>query len=137
MSEGKRYLEKYFDQTYQREYYHDPATGESLWELPDGAIVADMTLAVKPEVEEEEVQPKKTKKSAAEEKKKEEFRKRQAEIEKLKSDNFQAMYPEEEFQAGEEGQSPGHPEIPDDDLPKPDEEAEAQEQKIFRLFRNQ
>lgn len=42
MSE-KRYLEKYFDQTYQREYYYDPESGESLWELPENSIVADMT----------------------------------------------------------------------------------------------
>ena len=40
------YLEKYFDETYQRAYYYNPATTESLWELPEGAIVADMTKSV-------------------------------------------------------------------------------------------
>ena len=29
-------LSKYFDENYQREYYHNHETGESLWELPEG-----------------------------------------------------------------------------------------------------
>jgi hypothetical protein len=35
MVEPKRIFEKYFDAHYQRPYYFDVATQESLWELPD------------------------------------------------------------------------------------------------------
>jgi len=38
------YLEKYFDTTYQRDYYYNPATGDSLWEAPTDAVIADMTI---------------------------------------------------------------------------------------------
>ena len=36
-------FEKYFDETHQRHYYYSRETDESLWELPDGAEVIDMT----------------------------------------------------------------------------------------------
>ena len=31
--------EKHFDPTYNAHYYFNPATGESVWELPQGAQV--------------------------------------------------------------------------------------------------
>ena len=42
MSEN-RVLEKHFDTTYNREYYYDPKTQESLWELPEGSKIIDKT----------------------------------------------------------------------------------------------
>jgi hypothetical protein len=38
-----RVLEKHFDTTYNREYYFDPKTQESLWELPEGSEIIDKT----------------------------------------------------------------------------------------------
>ena len=40
------YYEKYFDDTNQLPYFYNPATKESLWAVPDGSIVADMTIAL-------------------------------------------------------------------------------------------
>ena len=40
------YFEKYFDPTYQRPYFFNPLTGETLWEIPAGSLVADMTAAL-------------------------------------------------------------------------------------------
>ena len=39
------YFEKYFDPTYQRPYFFNPLTGDTLWEIPAGSLVADMTAA--------------------------------------------------------------------------------------------
>ena len=90
------YYEKYFDPTYQRPYFHNPITGDTVWEVPEGSIVADMTSTVPAEVEAQ--QPKMTneeiKKKEAEDKHKEEYKKKQQEIEKLQRENLQAMYPE-------------------------------------------
>lgn len=38
------FYEKHYDPTYQRHYYYDPASGDSVWEVPEGSIIADMTL---------------------------------------------------------------------------------------------
>ena len=45
------YLEKYFDLTYQIPYYFNPATGESLWDPPADAVIADMTIVQKQQSE--------------------------------------------------------------------------------------
>jgi hypothetical protein len=34
MEQQPRVLEKHFDSTYNRPYYHDMKSGESLWDLP-------------------------------------------------------------------------------------------------------
>ena len=34
---------KYFDSNYNQIFYHNPFTGESVWELPEGAIVEEQT----------------------------------------------------------------------------------------------
>ena len=48
-------LSKYFDDNYQREYYHNHDTGESLWEIPDGLEVEIIDCIPAPEsVEEKE-----------------------------------------------------------------------------------
>ena len=39
------YYEKYFDEATQRPYSYNPATKESVWVVPEGSIVADMTIA--------------------------------------------------------------------------------------------
>ena len=38
------YVEKYYDETYHRHYFFDPYSGASMWEAPEGAMVADMTI---------------------------------------------------------------------------------------------
>ena len=43
-------LSKYFDDNYQREYYHNHETGESLWEIPDGYEVEIIDCIPAPEV---------------------------------------------------------------------------------------
>jgi len=35
MKSTSRVLHKYFDATYNRPYYHDTVSGDSLWELPE------------------------------------------------------------------------------------------------------
>ena len=39
----KLYLEKYFDPSTQLPYFYNPQTGESLWEAPTDATIADLT----------------------------------------------------------------------------------------------
>lgn len=90
-------MEKYFDETYQRPYFYDPKTGDSLWEAPPNAIVADMTLALNNQVKVQQEKPlskEELKRKQAEEKRREEYQKKQAEIKRLQMENMQAMYPE-------------------------------------------
>lgn len=35
-TDHKKQYEKYLDPTHNREYYFDPETNESIWELPEG-----------------------------------------------------------------------------------------------------
>ena len=44
------HLEKYFDETYKREYYYNPETKESIWELPEDVEV-EITDCVQQQVE--------------------------------------------------------------------------------------
>ena len=95
----KPYFEKYFDTTYNRPYYYNPATGDSLWEVPTDSIIADLTpqpVTTITATQQLDVKPSKEtmKKQLQEDKRREEYRKRQAEIEKLQNENLQAMYPE-------------------------------------------
>ena len=38
------YYEKYYDTANKRYYFYNPAECVSVWEVPPGSIVADMTL---------------------------------------------------------------------------------------------
>jgi hypothetical protein len=44
-TEAVLFFEKYYDQSYQAYYYYNPKDGSSVWEVPPGAIIADMTLS--------------------------------------------------------------------------------------------
>ena len=140
------YFEKYFDATYQRDYFFNPMTRESLWEVPTGAVIADMTTVAPLQV----LQPiifntEEDKKRQAQEKKREELRKRQEDIERLQNENMQAMYPEyykapPQTDAPEEVEEEAEPaeevvEVPAEESPE-NKEAE-REYKLFKLFKDQ
>lgn len=44
-TEPSIFYEKYFDPSYQAYYFYNPKDGSSVWEVPPGSVIADMTLA--------------------------------------------------------------------------------------------
>jgi hypothetical protein len=81
----KEYFEMYYDANNKAHYYYNPKTGTSVWQLPEGAIWADMTNADAEQVVEEELEK---------EEEMTEAKKKFIEIEELKRKNMEAMYPE-------------------------------------------
>ena len=71
-------FEKYFNEEYQREYYYNPFTQESKWEMPENSTIIDKTEAAKVAVV-DEVQ---------------EYKDRMARLEKLQQESLQSLYPE-------------------------------------------
>lgn len=47
---------KYFDQTYQREYFYNVQTEESLWEKPLNVEIVDMTGQTQQEEQQQQVE---------------------------------------------------------------------------------
>jgi len=81
------YYEMYFDATQKAPYYYNPKTGTSIWDLPKGAICADMTASnMEHTIADEQEQEAQGEMSEA--------KKKELEIEELKRQNLESMYPE-------------------------------------------
>ena len=70
-------LEKHWDFTYKREYFFNPATEESIWDLPE-----DNKLKIVDRV------PKKVKEELELEKKRQEYREKKQRIQDLQNENL-------------------------------------------------
>lgn len=83
------YYEMYYDQSYKAAYFYNPSNGQSVWQLPEGAICADMTKGQIETINKETVNEEF--KEAVEDSKQNQ---KWIEIEELKRKNMEAMYPE-------------------------------------------
>lgn len=81
------YYEMYYDANNKWPYFYNPKTGASVWELPKGAICADMTGGNMEQINQDVVQEQVQEELS-------EAKKKLIEIEELKRKNLEAMYPE-------------------------------------------
>ena len=80
----------YYDHDHKLPYFYNPKTGESIWELPKGAICADMTGGSIEQINHDQLFLEAKQEEIAES----EQKKKWIEIEELKKKNMEAMYPE-------------------------------------------
>ena len=85
MESGSAYFEMYYEPKYKRNYYYNPKTKESIWELPEGALCVDMTKGESQKSE---------KANSKEEEAKKSYKTKQEEIQALQKQNMEMMYPE-------------------------------------------
>jgi hypothetical protein len=93
-----RVFERYHDAHYNRPYFFDVQTQQSLWELPPDLTPAQYVLVDKvdsrPKDSKESDSKQQEEKVDSESEEKSEFQKKQERIRKLQQQNLEALYPE-------------------------------------------